>query len=189
MTQDLSAITWPLQSERLTVRPCTAADVDAVWAYRRLPEVYEWLPRDFSDRDAFRELLADPERLGRTLVVEHDGTLVGDLYLHVDADYAQAEVAEEATGGRAEIGWAIDPAHAGRGYITEGAARLVRACFEDLGVRRVVAVCFADNAPSWRVMERLGMRREQYGVRDSLHRTRGWLDGVTYALLADEWRG
>ena len=32
------------------------------------------------------------------------------------------------------------------------------------------------------------MRREEYAVQDSLHRTRGWLDGMTYALLADEWR-
>ena len=32
------------------------------------------------------------------------------------------------------------------------------------------------------------MRREEYAVRDSLHRTRGWLDGMTYAILADEWR-
>jgi hypothetical protein len=24
-------------------------------------------------------------------------------------------------------------------------------------------------------------------VRDALHRERGWLDGYTYALLADEW--
>jgi len=25
-------------------------------------------------------------------------------------------------------------------------------------------------------------------VRLSLHRSRGWLDGMTYALLADGWR-
>jgi RimJ/RimL family protein N-acetyltransferase len=37
-------------------------------------------------------------------------------------------------------------------------------------------------------MERVGMRREQYTVRDSLHRSDGWLDGMCYALLADEWR-
>ena len=49
-------------------------------------------------------------------------------------------------------------------------------------------MCFADNVPSWRLMERLGMRREEYAVRDSLHRSGEWLDGMTYALLADEWR-
>ena len=33
------------------------------------------------------------------------------------------------------------------------------------------------------------MRREQHGVRDSFHAELGWLDGYTYAVLAEEWRG
>jgi RimJ/RimL family protein N-acetyltransferase len=37
-------------------------------------------------------------------------------------------------------------------------------------------------------MERIGMRRELYTVRDWLHRSGEWLDGMGYALLADEWR-
>lgn len=38
-------------------------------------------------------------------------------------------------------------------------------------------------------MERVGMRRELYTFRESLHRCGEWLDGMGYALLADEWRG
>jgi hypothetical protein len=33
------------------------------------------------------------------------------------------------------------------------------------------------------------MRREQHGLRDSWHAELGWLDGYTYALLADDWHG
>ena len=58
--------------------------------------------------------------------------------------------------------------------------------FGDLGLRRVTAGCFADNVASWRVMEKVGMRREQHGVRDSWHAELGWVDGYTYAVLADE---
>jgi RimJ/RimL family protein N-acetyltransferase len=61
-------------------------------------------------------------------------------------------------------------------------------CFSGLGLRRVVANCFADNTPSWRLMERLGMRRESHAVAESLHRSGRWLDGYSYALLADEWQ-
>ena len=61
-------------------------------------------------------------------------------------------------------------------------------CFEDLGLRRVTANCFADNESSWRLMERVGMRREMHTVSESLHRSGAWLDGLGYALLADEWR-
>ena len=91
-------------------------------------------------------------------------------------------------GEEAEIGWCLSPAHQGHGYVTEAATELVRICFDDLGVRRISAAAFADNVPSLRIMERLGMRQESHGVRDSLHRDLGWVDGVVYALLADEWR-
>ena len=80
------------------------------------------------------------------------------------------------------------PGVPGPGLRHEASRRTARVCFEDLGLRRVVALSFADNTASWRLMERLGMRREAYNVRDSLHRNGEWLDGVGYALLAEEWR-
>jgi catechol 2,3-dioxygenase-like lactoylglutathione lyase family enzyme len=107
--------------------------------------------------------------------------------LAVEDAWAQSEVADQAKGVQAEVGWALDPGHGGRGLATEAVAELIRVCFEELGLRRVVANCFADNVASWRLMERLGMRRETYTVRESLHRSGRWLDGITYALLADEW--
>ncbi len=51
----------------------------------------------------------------------------------------------------------------------------------------MTAGCFADNVASWRVMEKVGMRREQHGVRDSWHAELGWIDGYTYGILAEEW--
>ena len=132
--------------------------------------------------------MSPPASLARTLVLELDGRIVGDLYVGITDAWSQSDVAEQAQGVQAEIGWALDPAYAGQGLATEAAAELLRICFEDLGLRRVKALCFADNEPSWRLMERLGMRREEYAVQDSLHRTKGWLDGMTYAVLADEWR-
>jgi RimJ/RimL family protein N-acetyltransferase len=82
----------------------------------------------------------------------------------------------------------FSPDHAGRGYATEAVRELIRICFTDLGLRRLTANCFAGNEASWRLMERVGMRRELYTVRDSLHRSGQWLDGIGYALLADEWQ-
>lgn len=64
---------------------------------------------------------------------------------------------------------------------------ILRICFTDLGLRRVVAHCFARNEASWRLMERVGMRREAHTVEDSLHAELGWLDGYSYAILAREW--
>lgn len=33
------------------------------------------------------------------------------------------------------------------------------------------------------------MRREGHTVRDTWHAERGWADSLTYAMLAEEWRG
>jgi RimJ/RimL family protein N-acetyltransferase len=188
MPQDLSAVPWPVRTERLSIRPATVDDLPALFEIRRRPEVSEWLPTLPTDRDAFVERLSDPERLAVTLALELGGELIGDLYLAISSPWAQLEVAEQARDSQAEIGWVIDTRHAGRGYATEAAGALLRVCFDHLGLRRVKALAFADNVASWRVMEKLGMRREEYSVAESLHRSGRWLDGIGYAILVDEWR-
>lgn len=188
MGTPLDAIDWPVRSARLAIRPATADDLEATWRFRRLEEVSRWLTREATTLDDYREQFEDPDRLATTLVVELDGEVVGDLMLKVEDAWAQAEVADRARGVQAELGWVLHPGHAGQGYATEAVRALLRICFEELGLRRVTANCFAANEASWRLMERVGMRRELYAVSESLHRSGEWLDGMGYALLADEWR-
>ncbi len=166
----------------------TRDDLDSVWRVRRQPACYEWLPAASVEREELVRLFDDPGRLERTLVIELDGAVVGDLMLRVEDAWAQLEVLDDARATQAELGWVVDPAHGGRGLATEAVRELLRICFEDLALRRVVASCFADNTASWRLMERLGMRREEHTVAESLHRSGQWLDGYGYAILATEWR-
>jgi RimJ/RimL family protein N-acetyltransferase len=178
---------WPRHTERLTLRAATAEDADATWAYRRLPQVAEWITELPTDLEAYRSTFAEPARLATTVLVERDGELVGDLMLRREDAWAQHEVADAARDTQAELGWVLDPRFTGHGYATEAVRGLLRVCFEDLGVRRVVANCFVDNEASWRLMERLGMRREIHALQDSLHRSGRWLDSYGYAMLAEEW--
>lgn len=189
MDQRLDEVTWPVRTERLTLRPAMVSDLDATLRYRQLDHVSRWLTSAATDRAEYRAKFEDPERLAKTLVIEHDGVLIGDLMIAIEDAWAQAEVASLARGVQAELGWCLDPEHVGRGYATEAVAALIRVCFEDLGLRRVTANSFADNEASWRLMERVGMRREVHQRRESLHRSGEWLDGLGYALLAGEWRG
>ena len=184
---DVAALSWPCRTDRLALRPVAPDDVEALWQIRRQESVGRWMTSRSQDRDGFVELMQDPDRIAKTLVIERDGVVIGDLMLAPEDAWAQSEVADRAKGVQAEIGWCLDPALGGQGYATEAVRELIRIAFEDLGIRRLVALCFADNEPSWRLMERVGMRREQYAVKDSLHRSGEWLDGMTYALLADEW--
>jgi RimJ/RimL family protein N-acetyltransferase len=184
----LADASWPIRTPRLLIRPATPADAVSVHRFRRLPAVTEWMTSRTNDVESFAARFSEPERLGRVLVVEHAGRIVGDLMLRVDDAWGQTEVARDAVATQAELGWAFDPAVHGQGLAREACTALLGVCFDSLGLRRVTAGCFADNEPSWRLMERLGMRREAHLVADALHRSGRWLDSYTYALLRDEWQ-
>jgi RimJ/RimL family protein N-acetyltransferase len=188
MASKLDDVAWPVHTARLSLRPATTADLDATWRFRQLDDVNRWMTSAPTSREDYRLKFEDPARLAKTLVIELDGEVIGDLMLAIEDAWAQSEVATQARGVQAELGWCLDPRHQGRGYATEAVTALMRLCFEDLGLRRVTANCFADNEESWRLMERLGMRREIHTLRESLHRSGTWMDGMGYALLAEEWR-
>jgi RimJ/RimL family protein N-acetyltransferase len=186
-----SVLERPLRTERLALRPATADDAEPTWSYRRLESVNEWLTGCPPDLDGYRELFAEPARLATTVIVTlgHDATapVIGDFMLRREDAWAQLDVAEHARDTQAELGWVLDPAHTGHGYATEAVRELLRHGFRDLGLRRVTANCFLDNDTSWRLMERVGMRRELHAIRESLHRSGRWLDTVGYAILEEEW--
>lgn len=182
----LDRVAWPVRTERLTLRRAVASEAEAIWAYRQLAEVGRWTswhPADRADWDA-----SFATRRSNHLVIEHDGLVIGDIMVRIEDGWAQREVSAEAALSQAELGWTLHPEWSGQGYAAEALRETIRVCFTDLGLRRVTANMFAANAPSRRLAERLGMRLELHTVGESLHRDLGWVDGLGYALLADEWR-
>ena len=95
---------WPVRTARLSLRPATPDDLDACWAFRRLPEVGEWISRDFSDREVWAEQFLKADRLASSLVIERDGRVIGDLMLLIEDMWSQAEVAEQAAGRAGDAG-------------------------------------------------------------------------------------
>lgn len=183
MVSPLDAVDWPVRTERLTLRRLADDDMPSIFAYRSRPEVAEWIGGTAIDVESLVERFGD----GATaVIVEHQGQLIGDLMVRLQNAYSQREVAEKAAGAEAELGWTFDPAHHGQGLATEAIRALIGICFHDLGLHRIVAACFTSNEPSWRLMERVGMRREAHHLKNSLHRDFGWQDDYVYALLAEE---
>lgn len=185
----LSELNWPAHTERLVLRPATPSDLLSTWDFRRLDDVSRWLTRAPATFAEYSGTFGDPASLAKTLVIELDGHVIGDLMLSIEDAWAQAEVADRGQGTQADLGWVIHPLHARRGYATEAVRALQRIGFEDLGLRRLTATCFADNTASWRLMERVGMRRELYAAADALHRSGRWMDTYGYAILAREHHG
>jgi RimJ/RimL family protein N-acetyltransferase len=175
------------RTDRLELRPVVAADLDRILEYRNEPAVIRWLIRTVVEPEAFRAAWRtaadDPHHHGLAVVL--DGMVIGVVALEVTDGMGQPGMPERT---EASLGYIFDTAYGGHGYAKESVAAVVAMAFDELGVRRLTAGCFADNLASVRILEGLGMRREQHGVQDSWHEELGWIDGFTYGLLAEEWR-
>lgn len=179
-------ISSPVTTDRLLLRPFRETDAAAVHAYQSLPEVarYQfWEPRSL---DEIRLKLVEWVTLYRlngegtlelAVEIRESGDLIGDVMLQVT----------DAAARQGMIGFSMHPAHQGKGYATEAVGALLRLGFADLGLHRIFGRCDARNDPSWRLMERLGMRREAHFREHALFKG-GWDEEFYYALLQEEWR-
>ncbi|MGM1063335.1 GNAT family N-acetyltransferase [Saccharothrix sp. Mg75] len=175
---------YPVRTRRLALRPFTGADHAALHSWQSRPDVVRYLydttrtPAQTAESLARKMALTWPEKEGDhlTLAVVADGRVIGEVSLKwVSAVHRQGEV-----------GYLLHPDHHGHGYATEAAAALLHLAFANLGLHRVVACCHARNEPSWRVMERLGMRREAHYRHHEVFKG-AWADGLVYAILDEEW--
>lgn len=195
--RDLSRLQWPRLTERLALRPLSLDDVDAVHAYRCLPEVVVHLSHDVLTREQVRHRIAQRIERGRPgaaepllgLAVEElrTGRVVGDVMLRIEPSHSIARMPTDAWEGT--IGYALHPDVQGRGLAAEAAAELLVIGFGELRLRRITADAYADNIASNRVLRRIGMRHEATVRAKSLGKDGTWLDDNTWALLREEWRG
>ena len=171
-----------VRTERLLLRPPRPEDLDAIHAWAGEPEntkYMSWGPNTPSDTAAYiRDCMTDwasaqPKRHEFVLERIGDGAVIGSCCVATE-------------GPLGELGWILHPGYRHMGYATEAGRGLLRYGFGILGLHRIRARCDTRNDPSWRVMERIGMRRE--AEFRSARFTRGeWHDGYEYAILGEEW--
>lgn len=145
-----------LRTRRTVLRPHRMDDAAAWHRIATAPEVragLEWPERSTAEsREHLRHRTRHTQlrQAGDFLAlgVESRGALVGDVSMHLRAVHPAARVVE--------LGWIVDPAHAGRGLATEAARELVRFAFDEIGAVTVTAVVAPGNTASTRVAERLG---------------------------------
>lgn len=88
---------------------------------------------------------------------------------------------------QAELGYMLGVAHWNQGYMTEAALALLNFGFAELKMHRIYAAnIIAQNTGSRRVAIKCGMRLEAR-FRESIYHQERWWDGLTYAILAEEW--
>ncbi len=175
-----------LTTPRLVLRAFTPDDWRDLHAYLSQKQVVKFEPYEvFTEEECRREAA---RRAGDgafwAVCLKEGGRLIGNVY------FKQQEPDEFLTW---EIGYVFNPAYGGKGYATESCRALMDYGFNQLGARRIMARCNTLNAPSWRLLERLGMRREGHFLKVAFFKRDAqgrplWQDAYEYAILAAEWR-
>lgn len=168
-----------IETNRLRIRKFELNDVQAVLEYTADYQVMKYIPEGvFTEEDALNFVKANMGAKAEkfAVVLKDENTLIGHLVFHKffgDHSY--------------EIGWVFNPRYQNKGYASEAAKSVLKYGFEELKLHRIIATCQPENTASYRVMEKIGMRREGYFKKCIPHGD-GWWDEYYYAILEEEWK-
>lgn len=175
-----------LETDRLILRRFTRDDFVAIHSYASNIENIIYMPwgpnteqqtRDFIDMAISRSEEKPCRNYHFAATLKETGELIGGCSLTLAGDSG-------------EVGWILHSDYWRQGYGTEMGRALLSLGFDDLKLHRIVAYCDAENYGSYRVMEKIGMRREGLLIEGRAGNKRSdskYADGLAYAILRDEW--
>jgi [ribosomal protein S5]-alanine N-acetyltransferase len=156
------------ETPRLRLRSLRPADAAAIFEMFSDPEVMRFIP------PSPNPLTVDRVRRGilRRAAIERESGLTLWLVERKDTGETIGQsgfALVEGSGPDVEIAYHYAKRAWGQGYATEAATACLERGFGELGLERVIAICYPENTASWRVMEKAGMtfdgEGDYYGIR------------------------
>jgi ribosomal-protein-alanine N-acetyltransferase len=187
-----SAIYSPisLHGRRVVLRTMTEQDYDGWYEVRT--RCKDWLLK-WEPRSAHSTHLADDQRsfVSRCAIRERErqmGTGFGFGIFFENRFVGEITLSSIQRGPlqSAFVGYWIDEAVAGKGLMPEAVVVLLQYAFESLHLHRIEVNIIPRNAPSRRVVEKLGVRFEGIAER-YLEIDGAWEDHARYAITSEEW--
>jgi len=172
-----------LETERLILRKLKKDDFEAVHSYMSCSETGIYLPWGTNKEQEARSYIdlamteSEKEPIFHyhyAAILKETGGLIGGCRVSCDGSLC----------------WVLHRDHWNRGFGTEMGRAMMKYGFEELGLHRLFASCDTENVASYRLMEKLGMRREgtflEYRPPNKLSGKK-YSDCFIYAILKDEW--
>lgn len=148
-------------TERLVLRTEAEGDFEQWLVHMNTPEVLAFLGGVQSEETVAQSFarVREAHESGKPafymLALKDSGTLVGRAGIAT----IDSPAAPEEMRGQIQIGWSVRPDHRRQGYAVEAARAGLARAFGQFAAPAVYGQTSERNVPSWRVMEKLGMRR------------------------------
>ncbi|MDO9085070.1 MAG: GNAT family N-acetyltransferase [Anaerolineaceae bacterium] len=174
-----------IHTDRLIIRAFLESDTQDLYEYLSDPQIYRYEPGEPIDQQQAQNYASEMANKDHfwAVALESYKKVIGQLY------FSQLEPEHLMTW---ELGYRMSPKYQNQGYGSESAQALVDYGFRELHVHRVVAYCHPDNVASWKLLEKIGFRREGL-LRKNIHfryDAEGnplWWDSFAYARLEDKY--
>lgn len=170
------------ETERLLIRRFTELDWKDLYEYLSDEGVVKFEPYETFTLEQSKEeaIYRSNDECYYAVCLKESYKLIGNVYI-AKQDFDTWEV-----------GYVFNTSYQGKGYATEAVRKLIGIAFKDWGARRVIAMCNPINTHSWKLLERLGMRREGTLLQNIYFKIDQegnpiWCDTYEYGILKGEW--
>jgi len=154
-------------------------DYNDLYEYLSDKETYEFEPGEPITVEAAKKLCNERSRNNNFLAVQLKNKVIGHIY------FTQMMPIGLMTW---ETGFIFNKKYQGKGYATESLMAIIEYGFKNMNIHKVIAHCSPKNTRSWKLLERVKMRREGK-LRESIYfdidenENPIWLDTYEYGLL------
>ena len=173
-----------IKTNRLVIRRFKETDCIDLHEYLSKPEIYAFEPgQPISLKEA--EKISIERAKGSdfyAVVLRENKKMIGHLY------FKQIDPKVMMTW---ELGYIFNPSYHKKGYASEAARALVEYAFQNYKIHRIRARCDPENPASWKLLEKVGFRREGHFKQFVTFRNDEsgkpiWLDTYEYGFLKED---
>ena len=173
-----------IETNNLVIRKFKDTDYRDLYQYLSNPEIYVFEPgKPVSLSEA--EKLTIERAKGScfyAVVLKENKKMIGHLYFRqIDPEIMMTW----------ELGFIFNPSYQRKGYAFEAARALVEYAFQNYETHRIMARCDPGNHASWKLLEKVGFRREGHfkqfvTFRNDESGNPIWHDTYEYGLLKED---
>lgn len=112
-----------------------------------------------------------------SLVIEFDKKIIGIIGIEIKSKYAKEY----------ELWYILLEKYWGKGFATEAVKTLLDKFLHEVDVERLYAEAVIENIASWKLLEKIGMKKEGC-LRNKFFRNNIYKDLLVYSLLKNEYQ-
>ena len=175
-----------IETIRLSITHSVLTDLDDMYEYVSNEEVMKYERENYPTKASYLVILKylSEHKLLYSIRLKDNPKVIGHLFLGKTGPAVNNEY---------NLGYILNPLYHGKGYCTEASKAILDYGFNILKANRIRAACNPVNIPSWKVMEKIGLKKEgtfkkRFFIRNDEHGNPIYTDEVLYGLHVSDWK-